>query len=965
MISLPTIPQGSIIGINYSGMHDSAISIVSPDGDVIFCSALERISRIKQDSRPPYVILERIPWEKISRIAISTEKDLDNIGLKKSNLLDVELLKKRESGLSHSEDFYHFVDELPCEKNFVCHQMSHAASAFWHSGFESALCLTYDGGMANTHWFGGVYKANRTDGIEAIDLFDARVYAKITSLYTFVTALLGFTPNKHEGKITGLAAYGHENHAAKATIKKWFEHDFLEIEAVLEWLFSYSKSSTAVLFTNEAKIQPFRDEVSVFTKEDLAAALQSFTEEHIISLLEKVKNYGWSQDNICLAGGLFANVKINQRVAELGFQGVFVAPAMTDDGTALGAALHVLSMVKALTPPSLSNIYLGPEYSEDKIHDLLVTENVIYSKELKPQEKIADLLNQGKVVSIFQGRMEFGPRALGNRSILCQATDSRINSSLNQRLNRTEFMPFAPVTQIEDAYDCYLDIERVIHAMEFMTVTVNCTERMKEMSPAVVHIDGTARPQIVKKDTNPFIYSILDEYKLISGGTLSLVNTSFNIHEEPIVCSPKDALQGFFEAGLDYLYLGFGILVNFSENKELALQYLQRAVVKPSNKVKMLNQVIYYQSFEKKSLTDGLEEKESVILFLKDTLTNKNEGIQLVDQLFQKQKIIDAQHQILKSRPIKKNRLKVPINQINLRVREVLRPRLGWLNQYTPRKLILDHLHTERKELNNYPLVSIVTPSFEQGDYLERTILSVLDQNYPNLEYFIQDGGSTDSSRVILEKYDDRLTGWVSEKDSGQSQAINRGFEQTNGEIMAWLNSDDLLLPGALNSIADFFNAHPEVDVVYGNRLLIDENDMGIGRWIIPGHDDNVLSWADFVPQETMFWRRQIWDKVGGHIDETFKFAMDWDLLIRFRDGGANFAHIPRLVGAFRIHEHQKTSAAINDVGHLEMDRIRERVLGRVPKMNEIRKAILPFLIKHVFVDLVFRVQQRLKKGKL
>ena len=174
---------------------------------------------------------------------------------------------------------------------------------------------------------------------------------------------------------------------------------------------------------------------------------------------------------------------------------------------------------------------------------------------------------------------------------------------------------------------------------------------------------------------------------------------------------------------------------------------------------------------------------------------------------------------------------------------------------------------------------------------------------------------------------------------------------------MGWLNSDDLLLPNALMTVADFFNRHPEVDVVYGNRLLIDENDREIGRWILPGHDENILAWADFIPQETLFWRRRLWDKTGARIDESFSFAMDWDLLLRFREAGAKFAHIPRFLGAFRIHPRQKTVLEINRAGHQEMDRLRERSLGHVPTRIEIRKAILVFLLKHIAVDIIYRLK--------
>jgi len=292
-----------------------------------------------------------------------------------------------------------------------------------------------------------------------------------------------------------------------------------------------------------------------------------------------------------------------------------------------------------------------------------------------------------------------------------------------------------------------------------------------------------------------------------------------------------------------------------------------------------------------------------------------------------------------------------------------IRPRLGGnFYQYSPRPILNQlHLPTDLK-LTNYPMVSIVTPSYRQAGFIENTINSVLSQNYPNLEYFVQDGGSVDGTVEILEKYENQLSGWSSKPDNGQSQAINLGFAKTSGDIMAWLNSDDLLLPGTLAIVIDYFNKHPEIDVVYGNRLLIDKNDMDIGRWILPGHDGEVLSWVDYIPQETMFWRRSIWNRVGSQIDESFRFAMDWDLLVRFREAGAKFAHIPYFLGAFRIHEQQKTSAEINEVGHQEMDRIRERLLGKVPTKKEIRKKVVPFLLMHIAVDLGFQVKYKLRQ---
>ena len=293
---------------------------------------------------------------------------------------------------------------------------------------------------------------------------------------------------------------------------------------------------------------------------------------------------------------------------------------------------------------------------------------------------------------------------------------------------------------------------------------------------------------------------------------------------------------------------------------------------------------------------------------------------------------------------------------------KIFSPKIGNLNQHPPISLQYALSSIQKTSTNSTLKISIVTPSLNHGRFIEKTLLSILAQGYQHLEYIVQDGGSQDETTTILGKYTNILSNWESAPDNGQSNAINIGFNHATGEIMGWINTDDLLLPDALNCVSDYFFRHPEVDVVYGNRLLIDENGLQIGRWILPGHDSNVLSWADYVPQETLFWRRRIWEKVGAKIDESFAFAMDWDLLIRFRDAGAIFAHIPRFLGAFRIHEQQKTSAAINEIGHQEMDRIRERLLGRVPTRGEIRKATLPFLLKHVAADMVYRVKTRLER---
>jgi len=275
-------------------------------------------------------------------------------------------------------------------------------------------------------------------------------------------------------------------------------------------------------------------------------------------------------------------------------------------------------------------------------------------------------------------------------------------------------------------------------------------------------------------------------------------------------------------------------------------------------------------------------------------------------------------------------------------------PRLGVLAQYSPRPWRLAWPTRPERALEAPPRISLVTPSFNQGRFLERTIRSVLDQGYPNLDYGVQDGGSTDESVAVLERYASRLDRWSSEPDAGQAQAINRGFERASGEIMGWLNSDDLLLPGALACVARFFRRHPDVDVIYGHRLLIDEDDLEIGRWVMPPHCDEALVWADFVPQETLFWRRTAWEAVGAKLDESFQFALDWDLLLRLRSAGARFARVPRFLAAFRVHPRQKTSSELTGRGGAEIERLQRRLHGRVLSQEELSRALRGYLFRHL-----------------
>jgi glycosyltransferase involved in cell wall biosynthesis len=295
------------------------------------------------------------------------------------------------------------------------------------------------------------------------------------------------------------------------------------------------------------------------------------------------------------------------------------------------------------------------------------------------------------------------------------------------------------------------------------------------------------------------------------------------------------------------------------------------------------------------------------------------------------------------------------VRQTKQRLHRLFKSRLGMHHQYPPEPVRVPRLPDVTLP-GQLPLISIVTPSYNQAPFLERTLRSVLDQDYPRLEYIIQDGGSTDGSVDILERYSDRLAHWESRRDRGQTHAINLGFEHSHGDIMAYLNSDDVLLSGSLGYVARFFHDHPDVDVIYSHRLIIDPDDQEVGRWILPFHDDDILAWNDYVPQETLFWRRRAWDRIGAGLDENFHFAMDWDMLLRLRDVGARFVRVPRYLAAFRVHPEQKTSSRMADMGAPEIARLRLRSLGRTVTEDEVQLRVRPYLRRHIMMRILHRL---------
>ena len=413
----------------------------------------------------------------------------------------------------------------------VEHHLSHAANAFFTSGFDEALVVTLDGygsGLAGSINVGRNGQIERIHGLEYPH--------SLGTFYESVTSALGFKPSRHEGKIVGLAAYGDPEILGDVLRRRFVQHN----------------GGFRIVETNNVYFA--RLLATQFPKIDVAAAYQRILEEVATAYVSQyVRKTGLR--NLVLSGGVVANVKLNQRLHEIdGVDGIFVHPNMGDGGCGTGAALLEFAGRPEMAK-RLPDVYLGPEFSSAQIAEALNRAQLPFTQYRPIEPKVAALLAAGKVVARFDGRMEYGPRALGHRSILYHAKEPAVNQWLNQRLGRTEFMPFAPATLYEHRASCYNHIEGADYAAQFMTLTFDCTDQMKRDCPAAVHVDGTARPQLVAADSSPGFHRILTEYFKLTG-VPSVINTSFNMHEEPIVCSPDDAIRAFLQGNLDYLAIG-------------------------------------------------------------------------------------------------------------------------------------------------------------------------------------------------------------------------------------------------------------------------------------------------------------------------------------------------------------------------------------------------------------------------
>lgn len=435
--------------------------------------------------------------------------------------------------------------------DFFDHHLCHATSAYYASGFNKCLTFTLDASGDGLCSRAFACENGVISHIQSTPFFHSVGY-----YYYIITKILGFKIGQ-EGKVTGLAARGDASGTAKV---------------LKQFIFYNSKKNRPENLRTEGfqDIAEVKEALSNFNRDDIAAGIQNVIEEittNWVSDLIKKNTFFGEKVKLALAGGVFANVLLNQKLAALpNVEEIFVFPAMGDGGLCAGAAFATNAKhQKNNRPKALQHVYLGPILQHERTKEILEKSGLVFTQPEDIFKATAKLLSENKIVGRFDGRMEYGPRALGNRSILCSAESKTANEKLNQKLSRSDFMPFAPAVMSEHA-DEFFHIQNERRATSFMTVTCDVKSKAKKLFPAIVHVDGTARPQLVSKSDDSNFYFILKSYKEITGYPI-LVNTSFNIHEEPIVMSAEDAIESFLRAKLDALSIGQFLILNPTTTK--------------------------------------------------------------------------------------------------------------------------------------------------------------------------------------------------------------------------------------------------------------------------------------------------------------------------------------------------------------------------------------------------------------
>jgi carbamoyltransferase len=563
--------------------HDSSACIIK-GGKIVAAADEERFTRKKHDNGFPTnaikyclqeaeadsvdaVVFFENPNEKLQRIEETLEQRMPSLRTYRKIRDSWSRVKSKE----RIEEKFQSETGLENRVLFLDHHLSHAASSYLTSNFGEAAILTVDGvGEKKTTTLGYAKGSNiklrkRIDFPHSIGL-----------MYTALTTFLGFRANNDEYKVMGLAPYGNMDRESNDFYRKMLE--VIDIKSDGSYRLSmqyfghnqfdskaYSPELSKLLGVNPRELD------SQVTQEhkDIAAALQMVTEDAVLAML----NYLYEEtesENVCIAGGVALNSVLNGKIlGKTPFKRVFIQPSAGDSGTAIGAAKYVQHVLDPEAEREhIQHSSFGPEYSNDEIRKYLDDTRVKYTQFDSEEELLretARLIHDKSVIGWFHGKMEWGPRALGNRSILASPLHEDMRDVLNAKVKHREmFRPFAPVICVDDAPDYFECDEPVPEPTDYMLMVYPIKEDKRELIPAVTHVDGSGRLQTIRESQNPLYYRLIKQFGEISSVPL-LVNTSFNIRGEPIVCTPHDAYRCMMGTEIDYLVID-NFLVKRSDN---------------------------------------------------------------------------------------------------------------------------------------------------------------------------------------------------------------------------------------------------------------------------------------------------------------------------------------------------------------------------------------------------------------
>jgi carbamoyltransferase len=549
------------LGINYTRMHDSSACIVR-DGELLFAVAEERLTRLKHDARFPGMAIQtcldfaHVRAQQLDEVCFGWptagpgfRHDLKCFATGGLPFTYLNLLTTTQHFLTMWDEeggaktFAQQFGPTPAKMRFVDHHLAHAISAYAYSGFDDAAVVVMDGRgawEATTIWHG---HNGRLDPVLMIPFPDSVGY-----FYSEFTEFLGFQCNSDEWKVMGLAPYGKPGLDLSAFID-------LNAEPYRVHTKQFVTSGATPFAGMTTLLGPARIAESGIDDrhKDIAYAVQDACETAVMHVV-RIAIERTRCRNVCLAGGVALNSKANGKIIASGLvEQMFVQPAASDDGVALGAALApYLEGNGQLPSKPMRHAYWGPSFDDEAIESALREYKLRYTKLPDPASTTAELLSQGKILGWFQGRMEFGPRALGSRSILADPRDPEMNAKVNNAVKFREWWrPFAPSFKSEVSGE-YLESAT---DSPFMILTAQVRPEKRSVIPSVTHVDGSARPQTVEKETNPLYWRLIDEFGKRTGVPV-VMNTSFNLRGEAIVCTPTDAICTFFSSGMDALVIG-------------------------------------------------------------------------------------------------------------------------------------------------------------------------------------------------------------------------------------------------------------------------------------------------------------------------------------------------------------------------------------------------------------------------